>query len=162
MGFDCTLHVVDEEALREQFVAKILGERDDPTPLDDQRPDAAELWADAHEALANDPPRELANYLCNLALVFSACSQPYAVERGFALSLWPWRMPDELNDRGDVGKIYFPKSGEFIALTPELLGNDNWSALQWSEATGKLFALEYGRVVAVPLALLEQLEREQG
>src|SRR5262249_61217306 len=52
MGFDCTFHVVDEQAIREEFVPKLLGRSRKKTPLDRVMDNAADLWAQVRRALA--------------------------------------------------------------------------------------------------------------
>ncbi len=42
MGHDCTMHVVDERKIREQFVPRMLGHSGDRATFD-ETPDAAEL-----------------------------------------------------------------------------------------------------------------------
>jgi len=110
MGFDCTLHLVDEKAIREEFVPRLLGESQEETELDRVAEDAAELWETMRKALEEDDPEAAASLLCQLALKFSACSLPHQYERGFALSLWA-------NQEEDIAVEY---PGEF-AFSPELL-----------------------------------------
>src|SRR4051794_34925317 len=98
MGYDCTFHLVDERAIREEFVPKLLGRTDRPTPLDAVRgEDAAALWAAVRQALDEgiDPEgaeldgEGVASFVCQLALLSSACPPPPHYERGWAFSNWP-------------------------------------------------------------------------
>ncbi len=88
MGYDCTLHLVDEKAIREDFVPRLLGRSRKRTALDRVMRNAAKLWATARKALEGDDPGEAASVLCQLAVMFSACSLPHQYERGLALCLW--------------------------------------------------------------------------
>jgi len=97
MGYDCTLHVIDEQAIRERFIPKLLGKSFEATDLDRVIPEAQSLWEQAWAALkGNDPetpegelaPEETAALICQLAVMFSACSLPHHYERGLAFSLW--------------------------------------------------------------------------
>ncbi len=97
MGYDCTFHLVDEKAIREEFVPKLLGRNLAPTLLDSIREDADELWSTVRRALTDgvdsdgDPIDEetVASLVCQLALIYSSCSLPHHYERGLAFSLWP-------------------------------------------------------------------------
>ncbi len=97
MGYDCTFHLIDEEAIRNEFVATLLGQSHEQTPLDKVHKNAADLWASARKALqegidaeGNEIDEErVASLLCQLACIYSSCSLPYHYERGLAFSLWP-------------------------------------------------------------------------
>ncbi|QEH38275.1 hypothetical protein OJF2_68730 [Aquisphaera giovannonii] len=123
MGYDCTLHLVDEAAIRDEFVPRLLGRSRKRTALDRVMPDAAELWAKAREALAGDDPREAASLVCQLAVMFSACSLPHQYERGFALSLWD-RQEDEVAVEfpAELASSPEPLFAEVVAQHPELHG----------------------------------------
>jgi hypothetical protein len=88
MGFDCTLHLVDERAIREEFVPRLLRRSRKQTALDRVLKNAKRLWDDVRKSLDSDDPETAASLLCQLAITFSACSLPHQYERGFALSLW--------------------------------------------------------------------------
>lgn len=88
MGYDCTLHLIDERAIRDEFVPKLLGRSNKKTPLDRVVQNSSELWTTARRSLEVDDPNEAAASVCQLAVMFSACSLPHQYERGFALSLW--------------------------------------------------------------------------
>src|SRR5262245_18209052 len=97
MGYDCTFHLMDERAMREEFVPRLLGRSQAETALDRVREDATELWELGRLALEGGVNKEgeqlddesVASLVCQLALVFSACSLPHHYERGWAFSLWP-------------------------------------------------------------------------
>src|SRR5262245_47688955 len=110
MGYDCTLHLVDEKAIRDEFVPRLLGRTEQETAFDRVVEDAAELWDSVREALDENEPDNAASLLCQLALKFSACSLPHQYERGFALCLWDRQEEDIAVD--------FP--GE-LAFSPEPL-----------------------------------------
>lgn len=85
MGFDCTLHVVDEGSLA-RFSARVLrGERRggafDADPESDPRLDEA-------KRLLVEAPEQGAPTLAALALAFVSTEAPHVYSRGFALSLW--------------------------------------------------------------------------
>jgi hypothetical protein len=88
MGFDCTLHLVDEKAIREEFVPRLLRRSRKKTALDRVMQNPAELWTTARRALDGDDPDIAASLICQLAVIFSACSLPHHYERGFALCMW--------------------------------------------------------------------------
>jgi hypothetical protein len=88
MGYDCTLHLVDEQAIREEFVPRLLGHSREKTALDRVLANAVELWNTVRESLDSDDPESAAALVCQLAIMFSACSLPHQYERGFALCLW--------------------------------------------------------------------------
>lgn len=97
MGYDCTFHLIDEQAIRNEFVPKLLGRSVKQTPLDKVHENAANLWATVRKALQEGLDSEgeeidekrAASLLCQLACMYSACSLPYHYERGLAFSLWP-------------------------------------------------------------------------
>jgi hypothetical protein len=88
MGYDCTLHLIDEKAIREEFVPRLLGKSRKKTALDRVVDNADELWSSVRTALDGNDADEAASLICQLAIKFSACSLPHQFERGFALSLW--------------------------------------------------------------------------
>ncbi len=93
MGYDCTLHVVDERMIRDRFVPALLGRAGDRPPFDDA-PDSAELYAKVRAALVatgrgEESPETAANFVCQLAIAHCAAELPHHYERGFCLSLWP-------------------------------------------------------------------------
>ena len=72
------LHLVDERAIREEFVPKLLEWRDKPTALDRVLDDAPALWKTLRNALAEEDAEAAASSLvCQLALKFSACCLPH-------------------------------------------------------------------------------------
>ncbi|MEX2168789.1 MAG: hypothetical protein WD851_05740 [Pirellulales bacterium] len=92
MGYDCTLHVVDEDVIRTKFVPRLLDESNEFAPFD-TRDDANELWATVRESLAqiesgSEAPHRAAVTISQLAVAFSAAELPYHYERGFCLSMW--------------------------------------------------------------------------
>lgn len=101
MGYDCTLHVIDEQAIRSVFVPKLLGKSEAPTALDEKMTQAPKLWKQVREALEGDDAEQAARLVCQLAVTFSACSLPFHYERGFALSLW--------STLGDESEREFPE-----------------------------------------------------
>jgi hypothetical protein len=118
MGFDCTLHLVDEELLRREFIPRLLRDgpppslrdrllrrspRFAPTTFDRRRPDAPHLWKRVRRALRMTSPETAARCIAELALLFNSCELPFEPSRNVALSLWgglhedlPDFIPDDL------------------------------------------------------------------
>jgi hypothetical protein len=88
MGYDCTLHLIDEQAIREEFVPRLLKRSRKKTALDRVFTNAAGAWTHVRKLLEKGDPADAATQLCSLAISFSACSLPHHYERGFAISLW--------------------------------------------------------------------------
>jgi hypothetical protein len=129
MGYDCTFHLVDERAIRDEFVPKLLGRSTAQTPLDEVHEDAADLWATARTALqegVDDEGEEIddegvASLVCQLACIYSACSLPYHYERGLAFSLWP---DEEFGGRFPPHFVHSPEPlfAEVVRQYPRLKG----------------------------------------
>jgi hypothetical protein len=85
MGFDCSLHVVDEASLL-RFANRFLGGGKD-TAFDRAYDDADELVAKTKQLIGDDPAGG-GRALGELALMFTSAETPHAYCRGFALSLW--------------------------------------------------------------------------
>jgi hypothetical protein len=109
MGYDCTLHLVDERAIREEFVPRLLGLTTKETALDRVLKDAPKLWEIVRRSLKEKDPQTAASFVCQLAVKFSACSLPHQYERGLALCLW--------EDQGDLA-VEYPRR---LAFSPEPL-----------------------------------------
>jgi hypothetical protein len=131
MGYDCTLHAVDEKEISRAFEAYLQrAQRGEETEDSEEQ----ELWDQVGESLDEGSAEEAASLICQLALVLASKSQPYHYERGFALCLWPKqpagmkaRFPEELTDSPET------LFGGMIAKHPELRGHfpreftGNWS-----------------------------------
>ena len=87
MGWDCTLHVVDESALA-RFVDRFLGRTSEEAPFDRAFPDAADLVAKTKQILAGPDPEKAGRTLGELAMLYVSAETPHAYSRGFSLSLW--------------------------------------------------------------------------
>src|SRR5262245_9965702 len=124
MGYDCTFHLVDEQAIREEFVPRLLGHSREKTALDRVREDADELWNTVREALDGDDPESAASLVCQLAVMFSACSLPHQYERGFALCLWE-DQEEDIAAEYPVKFSFSPESlfEEVAQAHPSLRGN---------------------------------------
>jgi hypothetical protein len=157
MGYDCTLHAVDEKQISQAFEKLLVaGEAEDESA--DENEDR-ELWDQILTSLAEEPPSESASLVCQMALVIASKSQPYHYQRGFALCLWPEqpdgldaRMPEELTDSPEI------LFGRLLEKYPQLRGkfprkfSGNWStgvfissqkvpeALRWVENRAGEFA----------------------
>ena len=86
MGFDCTLHVVDEVSLK-RFVDRFLGRTSAKAPFDDACPNAEELIAKTKELLAGPDLEAAGRTLGELAILYVSAETPHATSRGFSLSL---------------------------------------------------------------------------
>lgn len=160
MGYDCTLHVVDERRIQFEFVPRLLGKSNMKSAFD-ERADAEELWKKVRDGLSNDAvdAEQAASYACQLAVAFCAAELPYHYERGFCLSLWP-DQPDDLDAtvpkkfRGDPESLFAQLIDEHAKLRgkfpQEISGN--WSTgifvpaervaelLKWTERRVKGYA----------------------
>ena len=87
MGWDCTLHVVDERSLA-RFVDRFLGRTSEKAPFDDAFDNAADLIAKTKQALAGPDPEAAGRTLGELAILYVSAETPHAYSRGFSLSLW--------------------------------------------------------------------------
>ena len=88
MGYDCTFHLIDEQALRERFVPKLLGRSGEETDFDRVVENADQLWNEVRQGLQGEDVERACKMIAQLAVMFSSCSLPFHYERGFALSLW--------------------------------------------------------------------------
>jgi hypothetical protein len=163
MGYDCTFHLVDERAIREEFVPKLLGRCREETPLDTVYEDADRLWGTARTALEEGIDGEgeemddegVASLVCQLACIYSACSLPYHYERGLAFSLWPDK---ELGAEFPPRFVYSPEPlfAEVVRQYPRLKGKfPEWFTGNYS--TGVYIPAE--KVSAVREWLEEQLQK---
>ncbi len=108
MGYDCTLHVIDEARIRNAFVPILLGSQP-PEELPGRSPDeTAQFWREVRRALNEDTPESAAKGMCQAAVVYSAALLPYHYERGVAFSLWP--------DIPECGGTRFPQK---LRASPE-------------------------------------------
>lgn len=136
MGYDCTFHLIDERAIREEFVPRLLGGHLDGQPgqtaLDRVRQDAAELWAMARGALEDRldadggemSSEDIAALLCRLAIIFSSCSLAHHHERELAFSLWNERAEPETAAASPFPFSHSPEPlfAEVVARHPHLGG----------------------------------------
>lgn len=138
MGYDCTLHLVDEGAIREQFVPRLLERSTGPTALDRVHPGAEDLWRQVRELLLGEDGRAAAEAVSVAAVMFSASMLPYRYERGLALSLAfePGRVfPDAVF----VPKAAYEPDGlftEVVAVHPQLGGQFSSGWFSGNYSTG--------------------------
>jgi len=85
MGFDCTLHAVDEAAFP-RFVRRFL-HGEPAAAFDAAFPDADAMIAEVQARLA-DAPATGGRLLGQCALLFCSSETPHVTSRGFAISLW--------------------------------------------------------------------------
>ncbi len=83
MGFDCTLHVIDEDLIRNEFVPRLLCKKECTSPFD-SRQDSKEMWKRVRESLNKRPvddescsAKTTAHMVSQLAVVYCASVLPY-------------------------------------------------------------------------------------
>src|SRR5512140_2866940 len=85
MGWDCTLHIVDERSLA-RFAARFLHGLHREAAFD-RTYDGDAMIAEVKQLIARDPATG-ARALGELALLYVSTETPHVYSRGFALSLW--------------------------------------------------------------------------
>ena len=180
MGYDCTLHAVDEKQISEQFVDTLLNRCKAEDHARDEDDDEEELWNQVVDSLAEDSDDDAGSLVCQMALVFASKSHPYHSERGFALCLWPEQskdlracLPEEFTDPPDV--LFELLVKEY----PQLRGqfprdfSGNWStgtfisshkvpaALRWVEKKVAEFAEGHRKLFRGLLLVLRHCERNK-
>lgn len=85
MGWDCTLHVVDDTSLA-RFAARFLRGLHRGAAFDAEF-DGDDMIAKVKQLIADDPATG-ARALGELALLYASTETPHAYSRGFSLSLW--------------------------------------------------------------------------
>lgn len=114
MGFDCSLHLVDEHAIRAELVPRLLAADDTgvvPTPFDRRRPDAARRIARARKQLRGRDGELAARRLSELTILYASCALPFESVRGIALSLWGEGLHPDLD----------PDLPQHLLASPEVL-----------------------------------------
>ncbi|MFD6161883.1 hypothetical protein ACFWF7_14940 [Nocardia sp. NPDC060256] len=155
MGYDCTLHLVDEDAIREQFVPRLLGRTTEPTALDRVHPGAADLWRQVRELLLSEDGRAAAEAVSVAAVMFSASMLPYRYERGLALSL-AFEAGRVFPDAVFAPKAAYRPDGlfaEIVAAHPQLSGRFPSGWFSGNYSTGLYVPAEH---VAEVLAWVEE------
>jgi len=123
MGFDCTLHVVDEVLIRNEFVPRLLGRKGCISPFD-SRPDSIEIWERVRDALNKKifngeicSSKTAAKLVSQFAVVYCASILPYHYERGFCISLRDYYFTEALKKcRGNTEELF----DELLTVYPEL------------------------------------------
>jgi hypothetical protein len=184
MGYDCTLHLVDEDAIRTQFIPRLLGtvteapppsfwqrlwRRMGPEPattiiapplmaLDRYCRDADRRFRRARLSLTKRDPGTAAQYVCELAILYASAEMPFTCSRNLALSLWHWCQPSVMFLR-----IYYPADGSWASLSREMFAfredDDRFSHVFWSEPTDLVIAQRQWACHAVPARAVLDLER---
>jgi hypothetical protein len=121
MGYDCTLHAVDERQIGPEFEKLLLerGSEADSTDEDEEQ----DLSGQILTSLAEETPAESTSLICQMALVIASKTHPYHYERGFALCLWP-ELPDGLDARLPQELTGSPETlfGSVMEKYPQLRG----------------------------------------
>jgi hypothetical protein len=144
MGQYCTLHLVDEEAIRTQFVPRLLGtdraapptpswwqrwrrDRSEPLPasaFDRLLPDADRRFRRARLSLTKRDPQVAAQYVCELAILYASAELPFGLSHNVSLSLWhrcqPPGAPDLPHDLTSSPELLF---ADLVAVHPHLAGH---------------------------------------
>ncbi|MEV6558484.1 hypothetical protein AB0M22_22420 [Nocardia sp. NPDC051756] len=155
MGYDCTLHLVDEDAIREQFVPRLLGSFAGPTALDRVHPGAEDVWRQVRELLLGADGRAAAEAVSVAAVMFSASMLPYRYERGLALSL-AFEAGRVFPDAVFEPKATYAPDGlftEVVAAHPQLRGRFSSGWFSGNYSTGVYVPADQ---VAEVLAWLEE------
>lgn len=124
MGFDCTLHVVDEALIRNEFVPRLLGKKRVVSAFD-LRLDSRHIWHRVRKALKKKrferefcSPKLAAILVSQFAVVYCASVLPYHYERGMCLSTRYYDKKAVKKYRGNPEELF----GELITVYPELEG----------------------------------------
>jgi hypothetical protein len=86
MGFDCTLHVIDEQSIV-RFVDRFLGRSTEKAPFDKKFKQGQKLLEEVRQKIASSP-EEGARHLLQLCLMWCSAETPHVPSRNFALSYW--------------------------------------------------------------------------
>lgn len=89
MGYDCTLHLVDERAIERDLVPRLLGKSRKVLAFEKRESGAAALHH-ARKALETADANEAARAVTELAIQFSSATLPHLDARGLALSSWEY------------------------------------------------------------------------
>ncbi len=131
MGYDCTLHLIDESSLA-RFAKRFVGNDLTTAPFDAAYPNAEELFAKVRAAAAGSDSQTAGQLLSQLALLWCAAETPHLYCRGFALSLWDARQMGARLPRGAVGSVE-AQLKPIIDKHPELRGTlPHWFAGNYS------------------------------
>ncbi len=118
MGWDCTLHVLDEASLA-RFEARFLHGLHRERPFDREY-DGDRLIAEVKQLIADDPDTG-ARALGELALLYVSTETPHVYCRGFALSLWDDEVMGAPLPPGWLGSVETRLRG-ILAAYPRLAG----------------------------------------
>lgn len=132
MGYDCTLHLVDERAILRELVPRLLGKSRKALAFEQKKQGSARL-RETREALEHADPREAARALSELAIQFASTTLPHVEARGIALSLWE-NAPKKARGASPVGLGASPEQlfAEVVRRRPDLAGafpthfDENW------------------------------------
>ncbi len=123
MGYDCTLHLVDERSIKEELVPRLLGTSRKALAFEKRKSGAAALKA-ARKALGTAEPREAARALTELAIRFASTTLPHLDARGLAISLWEKSLKAvRAASPRALGASPEALFGEVVRVRPELSGS---------------------------------------
>src|SRR5688572_1735491 len=86
MGFDCTLHGIDEQSIV-SIVDRFLGRSTTKVAFDKKFKQGAELFEEVKQKIAASPA-EGGRLLLQLCLMWCSAEAPHVPSRNFALSYW--------------------------------------------------------------------------
>jgi len=118
MGWDCTLHVVDDTSLA-RFAARFLHGLHRDAAFD-QEYDADDLIGKVKQLIAEDPATG-ARALGELALLYVSTETPHVYCRGFALSLWDDELMRSTLPAKWLGTVE-TKLPDIVAAYPKIAG----------------------------------------
>lgn len=123
MALHCTLHLVDEEAIRTRFVPRLLGRPSSPSVFDRLVRDADRRFHRARLALTDRHPETAGQYVRELAILYASADMPFNVTRNVALSFWHECKPAGAPDMpADLTSSPDPLFADLIAAHPDLAG----------------------------------------
>ncbi len=86
MGYDCTLHLIDEKSLG-RFIKRFLKRSKAKSAFDRSFKNGDELFSRVRERISTSPG-EAGQALMQLCLMWCSADAPHLMSRNFALSLW--------------------------------------------------------------------------
>ncbi|PRP93657.1 TPR end-of-group domain-containing protein [Enhygromyxa salina] len=86
MGWDCTFHLVDTDAIEQAIEALVIAGDPPPALLSAYPEQGAALWREAARRVLDEPPEQACQIACQIAIYVASSSLPHHSERGVALS----------------------------------------------------------------------------
>ena len=123
MGWDCTYHLVDPQAVRDAITLLVRGKPPLPELVSHYESGAA-LWTEAQRRVLEEAPDAAAQLACQLAIYVSSASLPHLDERGVAFSFGVDPEPHRMGVRlmNDVDESPERMFAALVKRRPELAG----------------------------------------